>query len=688
MFEVFGSYLSLIYTIMLIVLTLLIGIIIYNKYSAKTNKHKTNFNSNFQVITTYNELEPHIPQLITSKRLGIDTEYHKGTLYKGKLCLIQITSEKIPQTLIIDIISIPSKEKASIYKVISTLCSNNSIEKIFHSCYNDIDWIKDEIGCNTYNIFDTQEMHQLVNKVTVNKSLNELLKIYLGLNFSVEEKKKYQKSNWLSRPLLAEQLSYASNDSVYLIKLRDEIDKKVKTKAKIKQVKKDIENKIYNQTKKERNYSKASNYIVSNMTKCDLEIYDIVKKLFCDLYQITDEYGKECNVNIDLLLSMKTIYKLSTSLPSNETDIMNIIRQKTSLKSLSDYGDFYKKICTYVLDTTSKLSINKSDLTKITVSSEDNNELSEHKEKAIKRFACKNPVYESCKMLAPDGQQLCFCDSKKMNWYVSRNLAKVISTNPPVFKLLFEPNARGCTDENGENSNFYITERKNCCVICGSTKEYRRFHVVPLLYRQFFPVNLKSHKSHDVLLVCYLCHEKANEVYEIKKEEISKRYNVPLNIKTNEQTLTHTINTFCKKCKSLYKNWDKLPYEKREKLRSEIFNEYSNIINEYKDNEFVLKLKERGYIDKIKDENGIDLDFAVYAMNYKGKKLESIEKKSVHGKLVVEQISNLKDFIREWRKYFVDSFHPKYLSSEWSVDHEMVRTFGEHSNFHKESNSK
>jgi ribonuclease D len=242
-------------------------------------------------------------------------------MYKGKLCLIQITSEKIPQTLIIDIISIPLKEKASIYKVISTLCSNNSIEKIFHSCYNDIEWIKDEIGCNTYNIFDTQEMHQLVNKVTVNKSLNELLKIYLGLNFSVEEKKKYQKSNWLSRPLLAEQLSYASNDSVYLIKLRDEIDKKVKTKAKIKQVKKDIENKIYNQTKKERNYSKASNYIVSNMTKCDLEIYDIVKKLFCDLYQITDEYGKECNVNIDLLLSMKTIYKLSTSLPSNETSI-------------------------------------------------------------------------------------------------------------------------------------------------------------------------------------------------------------------------------------------------------------------------------------------------------------------------------------------------------------------------------
>ena len=47
--------LSLLYSIVLIVLTLLIGVIIYNKYSTKTNKHKTHSNSNFQVITTYNE---------------------------------------------------------------------------------------------------------------------------------------------------------------------------------------------------------------------------------------------------------------------------------------------------------------------------------------------------------------------------------------------------------------------------------------------------------------------------------------------------------------------------------------------------------------------------------------------------------------------------------------------------------
>ena len=69
-------------------------------------------------------------------------------------------------------------------------------------------------------------------------------------------------------------------------------------------------------------------------------------------------------------------------------------------------------------------------------------------------------------MLAPDGQQLCFCDYKKMTWYVSRNLAELISEDPPVFRLYFEPNSRGCVDEDSKSSNFYAAPRSNCCVIC------------------------------------------------------------------------------------------------------------------------------------------------------------------------------------------------------------------------------
>ena len=38
------------------------------------------------------------------------------------------------------------------------------------------------------------------------------------------------------------------------------------------------------------------------------------------------------------------------------------------------------------------------------------------------------------------------------------------------------------------------------------------------------------------------------------------------------------------------------------------------------------------------------------------------------------------------KKFFIDSFKPKFLPKEWSVEHEIVRTFGEYSNFRNEKN--
>ena len=45
----------------------------------------------------------------------------------------------------------------------------------------------------------------------------------------------------------------------------------------------------------------------------------------------------------------------------------------------------------------------------------------ERKKRRIKEFICKKPIYENYKMIAPDGEMLCFCDKKKMNWYLEKN---------------------------------------------------------------------------------------------------------------------------------------------------------------------------------------------------------------------------------------------------------------------------
>lgn len=51
------------------------------------------------------------------------------------------------------------------------------------------------------------------------------------------------------------------------------------------------------------------------------------------------------------------------------------------------------------------------------------------------------------------------------------------------------------------------------CVVCGKDNRISKFNVVPHSYRKFFPVDLKSHSSHDIVLLCTRCHRNADMVY-------------------------------------------------------------------------------------------------------------------------------------------------------------------------------
>lgn len=48
-----------------------------------------------------------------------------------------------------------------------------------------------------------------------------------------------------------------------------------------------------------------------------------------------------------------------------------------------------------------------------------------------------------------------------------------------------------------------------------------------MLYRRFFPNAFKSHRSHDILLLCLRCHEKASASIDKLKDKITQLYNVP-----------------------------------------------------------------------------------------------------------------------------------------------------------------
>ena len=709
------------------ILTLLL---IYKSYKFFFSSKKS---KNYILIKDYQTFSKFLQDLKNSKQIGVDTEHFQNNTYKGILCLIQFYIPKYPFAIIIDLIELLKEEKTEdknkIYYELKNIFENKKIEKIFHSCYNDLRWISEAINTSIKNIFDTQYMDNYIEskrknrQVSQNKNLNNLLKKYLNMKISEEEKKKLQRSDWFSRPLSEEQLIYAANDALYLIELRQKMYQIINNDKEFNKIKRefnfDMNNKLISRkNKKEEDFKDiAGNYIDENMTVLmENEYIKLAKDIFFDLLKKADDFASKNNFNREKILSLNSIFHICNKLPKNKEKILKIINQQQNMSinyddlineskdnSSNDENNlnnetkkFYLEIIDYILSKGKEI---EESLSKQNIESTKSKNIIEgkklellrnlkkevSKKSVVNNSICKGPIYDSCKMLAPDGQQLCFCDFKKMTWYLERNLAKLISNDPPVFKLIFEPNARGCVDENLKSSNFYIESRTNCCVICGKTENYLRFHVIPILYRSCFPENLKSHKSHDVVLLCLSCHERARKVYEQKKEEISKRYNVPLNVMSDGKNNYLKLIQFIKKCKVIKKNKNKnLPEIAETKLKKNLKETFDILMeNSQEFKNFVEKNKINCDKEDDIDDNFLNIFCDKFIVDDKN---IPEGKKNLHGKLVIEKVKDLKEFIMEWRQFFLDSFQPKFLPKEWSVKHEIVRTFGEYSNFRNEKN--
>ncbi|KAG6498249.1 hypothetical protein ZIOFF_046161 [Zingiber officinale] len=169
----------------------------------------------------------------------------------------------------------------------------------------------------------------------------------------------------------------------------------------------------------------------------------------------------------------------------------------------------------------------------------------------IQKFSCKSPVYHNCRIYATHGRMLCYCDRKKLEWlvdikllapfafilcfllmslpslhyrYLRRGLAKMVDEDPPAIMLLFETKGR----PEDEGNEFYIQSKKNMCVGCGEKSHYIRYRIIPSCYRMHFPEHLKSHRSHDIVLLCVDCHEIAHSAAEKYKKQVAQEFGIPL----------------------------------------------------------------------------------------------------------------------------------------------------------------
>lgn len=86
--------------------------------------------------------------------------------------------------------------------------------KVFHGAYKDIEWLGRDFGITVVNLFDTFFAAKFMNDAEAN--LGYLLSNYL----SIHVEKKYGLADWRVRPLPADMLLYARQDTHFLLPLR------------------------------------------------------------------------------------------------------------------------------------------------------------------------------------------------------------------------------------------------------------------------------------------------------------------------------------------------------------------------------------------------------------------------------------------------------------------------------------
>ena len=73
-----------------------------------------------------------------------------------------------------------------------------------------------------------------------------------------------------------------------------------------------------------------------------------------------------------------------------------------------------------------------------------------------------NLIYGNCCVLSPEGILMFRCNTKKVNWYLNRGLASIVSDDPLTIKLNFTPNGLG-----NHNKGYGLSKMHNKCVNCG-----------------------------------------------------------------------------------------------------------------------------------------------------------------------------------------------------------------------------
>jgi len=161
----------------------------------------------FEWVADQATFESIVDELCAESRYAIDTEFHRERTYYPKLALVQIGWGG--RIVLIDPLAVDVRS-------LRRLFASPSIA-VFHAAQQDLDVLTHVCGAVPEFMFDTQIAAGFIGYST--PSLASLLQGELNVNASKGDRL----TDWLRRPLTAEQQQYAANDVAHLLELHDRL---------------------------------------------------------------------------------------------------------------------------------------------------------------------------------------------------------------------------------------------------------------------------------------------------------------------------------------------------------------------------------------------------------------------------------------------------------------------------------
>jgi len=142
--------------------------------------------------------------------LGLDTEFVRTRTYYARLGLIQVADPS--GVWLLDTVGVPS------LRTFEPILLDAGVERVLHSCSEDLGVFLHHFGSLPASIFDTQVAASLVG-LGFSLSYQALVGQVLGVSLAKEE----TRSDWTARPLSEAQLEYAARDVSFLLPLYEHL---------------------------------------------------------------------------------------------------------------------------------------------------------------------------------------------------------------------------------------------------------------------------------------------------------------------------------------------------------------------------------------------------------------------------------------------------------------------------------